>query len=55
MKMIIDNKEYEIKEKYNVKNYHNNRLQIKLKGIDKVTNISYMFSNCSSLLSLPNI
>jgi len=28
-KIIIDNKEYEITEKYNVKNYNNNILKIK--------------------------
>ena len=52
-KMIIDNKEYEIIEKYNNKNYKNNnsKLKITLKGIDKVTNMSYMFYECSSLLS----
>ena len=32
-KMIIDNKEYEITEKYYVKNYNNNKLHIKLKEL----------------------
>ena len=54
-KMLIDNMEYEIMEKYNVKNYNNNKLKIKLKGIDKVTNMNDMFYGCSSLLSLPDI
>ena len=54
-KMLIDNKEYEIEEKYNITNYKNNKLEIKLKGINKVTNISNMFSGCSSLSSLPDI
>ena len=54
-KMIIDNKEYEITENYNITNYNNNKLEIKLKGIDNVTNMSYMFSRCSSLSSLPDI
>jgi len=54
-KMIIDNEEYEIIEKYNIKNFSKNILNIKLKGIDSVTNIRCMFSNCSSLLSLPDI
>ena len=35
-KMIIDNMEYEIKNKYNIKNYNNNRLNIKLKGINNL-------------------
>jgi len=34
--MIIDNKEYEISEKYNIENYNNNELKIKLKGIDNI-------------------
>ena len=54
-KMIIDNKEYKITEKYNISNYNNNKLEIKLKGIDNVTNMSYMFEGCSSLSSLPDI
>ena len=54
-KMIIDNKEYELAKKYNGKRSNNNKLKIKLKGINNVTNMSYMFSGCSSLLSLPDI
>ena len=41
-KMIIDNKEYEIKEKYNINNYNNNILKIKLNGINNVLNMSYI-------------
>ena len=52
-KMIIDNKEYEITEEYQIENNkNNNKLKIKLKGIDNVTNMNEMFSCCSSLLSL---
>ena len=54
-KMIIDNIEYEITNKYNIKNYKYNRLNIKLKGINKISNMSFMFSKCSSLSSLPDI
>ena len=50
--MIIDNKEYEITEKFNART---NKLQIKLNGINNITNMSYMFNKCSSLLSLPDI
>ena len=53
-KMIIDNKEYELAEKYKVKGY-NKKLKIKLKGINHITNMSDMFSDCSSLSSLPDI
>ena len=55
-KMIIDNKEYEITEEYYIENNNNNnKLKIKLKGIDNVTDMSYMFARCSSLSSLPDI
>ena len=54
-KMIIDNKKYKIEAEYNVKNYKKNKLEIKLKGIKNITNMSYMFSGCSSLISLPDI
>ena len=54
-KMIIDNEEYELAEYYNVKGNNNNKLKIKLKGFSNVTNMSYMFSDCSSLSSLPDI
>ena len=54
-KMVIDNKEYEIAEKYNTENYTKHELKIKLKGIDKVTNMSEMFYGRSSLSSMPDI
>ena len=54
-KMIIDNKEYELEEKYNISNYNNNILQIKLKGIDNLTNMRSIFNGCSLLSSLPDI
>ena len=54
-KMIIDNKETEIAEEYNFNNYNNNILKIILKGINNVTNMSYMFCGCSSLSNLPDI
>ena len=54
-RMIIDNKEYFLSTKYNVKKNNDNKLKIKLKGIDSITNMSCMFLECSSLLSLPDI
>ena len=53
-KMIIDNKGYDIQEEYKVKNNKNKKLKIKLKGIDKIINMSSIFSRCSSLSSLPD-
>ena len=54
-KIIIDNKEYEISEKYNIENNINNELKIKLKGINNATSIRAMFKGCSSLSSLSDI
>ena len=54
-KMIIENKEYEIAEKYNVNNNNNNKLNIILKGINNVTDMGRMFYECKSLSSLPDI
>ena len=54
-RLIIDNKEYEIKEKLNIKEYKNKLLNIKLKGINNITDMSSMLEGCSSLSSLPEI
>jgi len=54
-KMIIDDNEYELTCECNIENYNNNILNIKLKGVDNITNTSEMFNGCSSLLSLPDI
>ena len=53
--MIINSKEYKIIEEYNAINFNNSILNIKLKGIDNITDMSYIFKRCSSLLSLPDI
>ena len=53
--MLINNEEYEITKEYNIENYNNNELKIKLKGIDNITNMSAILCECSSLLSLPDI
>ena len=48
--MIIDYKEYELSEKFNFKYYNKDILEIKLKGIDNITDMSFMFYRCTSLL-----
>ena len=53
-KMIINNKEYKIKEKLNITN-DNNILKIKIKGIENIIDMSDMFNGYTSLLSLPDI
>ena len=53
-KIIIDNKEQNIIEYLNV-NINQKLLKIKLKEIKTITNMYFMFSNCESLTSLPDI
>jgi len=56
-KIIIDGKEYELCSifKTNLFNLNQNRLIIKLIGLEKIKNMSSMFEGCESLLSLSNI
>ena len=54
-KMIIDNKEYNIEEKFEITNNNNDILNIKLKGIENIIDMSNMFNGCKNLLSLPDI
>ena len=54
-KMIIDNKEYKITTKFRVENYNDNFLYIILRGIENIIDMSYMFRDCISLASLPDI
>ena len=56
-KIKIGNKEQELKEKYNLGIFHkkSDTLEVKLKGITNITEMIYMFNDCSSLLSLPDI
>ena len=51
-KMIIDDNEYEIAEQYTNDKYTFKILNIKLKGIDNITNMNEMFCGCESLSSL---
>jgi len=57
-KIIFGNKEYELNEYFHIKDYNNNilnKLKIKLKYINNVTNMSSMFHGCKSLSLLPDI
>ena len=48
-KIICENKEYELTEYFDCKNIKNNKLEIKLKGINNVADLSFMFAGCSEL------
>ena len=55
-KMIINENYYELDSFYNIKNEKENGiLEIKLKQIKGITNISHMFSECSNLIELKDI
>ena len=51
--IIIDNKKTELKEY--IENIKQNKIEIKLYETGIITNMSYMFSGCNSLNSLPDI
>ena len=53
-KIIYDNKEYNIAEKFDCKNIKENILKIKLKGINNINIINSMFEGCSNLSNLSN-
>jgi len=54
--MIIKDKNYELNSFCNIKNEKQNEiLEVKLKQIKIITNISYMFNGCSLLTKLADI
>ena len=53
-KITINGKESELKSYYNFHN-ENNLLEINLKGISKISNMSTMFYECESLLYISDI
>ena len=54
-KILYKNKEYELTEEFDTKNINKDKLEIKLKGINNVTSIKYLFYECKSLELLPDI
>ena len=55
--IIYNNKVYKLMEYFDYNDVYkiNDILEIKLLGINDITDLSYMFSNCTSLISLPDI
>ena len=59
-KIFYEEKKYELQEKFDIKNINfeklkNDKIEIKLVGIKNITNLSNMFSGCSSLISIDNL
>ena len=54
-KIIYNNEELELKEYFDVGKNSEKFLEIKLKGINKITNANKMFYECSDLESVPDI
>ena len=54
-KIIYNEKEQELIGIFDAKDLKTDTLEIKLIGLDKITDASYMFYNCISLISIENI
>ena len=56
-KFIYEDKEYELNSKFSLANIDKSKdiLEIKLTGIQNVTDMSYLFFGCRSLISIPDI
>ena len=54
-KIICEDKEYELIDTFETKNLNKENLEIKLKGISEITDISSLFDKCSSLSSSTNL
>ena len=55
-KIVINGKEKELVSFYDIERLEENEiLEIKLKGINNIKDMSYMFCGCLSLISLPDI
>jgi len=58
LKISISEKKQELREFFEIKNFElneNNILEIKLTGVNKISNASWMFCGCTELLSLSDI
>ena len=54
-KIIYENKMYDLDQDFTIKNIFSDFLTIKLRGISKIIDMSYLFWKCSYLYSLPDI
>ena len=54
-KIIYEGKKYKLTEYFKIKNSNKNILEIRLSVINNIDDISYMFDDCSSLISIQDI
>ena len=54
-KIQFEDKELDLQEKLNIRNYNKDILEIKLKGISNLKELNFMFAECSSLISVPDL
>ena len=54
-KIEYEDNEYELSEEFDIKNINNNKLEIKLKGINNINNMSNIFNKCNCLSNISNI
>jgi len=55
IKIEIKDKEYELMEEYDINNISEDKLEVKLKILQTITDLSFMFDNCLSLSSISNL
>ena len=55
IKIEIKDKEYELMEEYAINNINEDKLEVKLKILKTITDLSFMFDNCLSLSSITNL
>ena len=54
-RIMINKKQYSLRNEYKIINYNKNKIKIKLIGIRNITNMSCIFAECETLYSLPDI
>jgi len=52
---MFKGKKYNLQEYLDIKNYNQDKIEIILKGIKNITNMSCIFYDCPLLISLPDI
>lgn len=53
--ILFENKEFELNEYFSLEKVKKNSLELNLKGIEKITDMSNIFNSCNSLSSLSDL